>query len=226
MQQHRRTEERPRQAHAVNPCMRLFSEIMDSDNASQGFLNSSSMDHPTSPYNIFDYSNNHPSPELLEHSPSHGSAQVQLHPDSGVMRASLPDGTAIFVANGMDVALGQAIRICDRQWDIPVANANAMYDQMGRAEYLVNISASSTSYADPRSSTSETCELTLSGRVPFGFGAVLKTATPKHEIFRDGGRTKSSTTTPSSSSLFSLFSSSLLKTTPSSVTAKVSSDLT
>ncbi|OAX40727.1 hypothetical protein K503DRAFT_768324 [Rhizopogon vinicolor AM-OR11-026] len=154
--------------------MRLFSEIMDSDNASQGFLNSSGMDHLTSPYNIFDYSNNHPSLELLERNPSHGSAhppRVQLHPDSGVMRASLPGRTALFVANGMDVAIDPAIRICDGQWDIPVANANPMYNQMGRAECLVNISALSTSYADPRSSTSET-------------------ARPKYEIFRDGGRTK------------------------------------
>lgn len=65
-----------------------------------------------------------------------------------------------------------------------------MHDQMGRAECLVNFDAPSSSYTDPRSSNPETCELALSGTVPFRFGTIVKTGRPKHEIFRDGGRTK------------------------------------
>lgn len=61
---------------------------------------------------------------------------------------------------------------------------------MGRAECLVNFGAPSSSYTDPRFSNPETCELAPNGTVPFRSGAIVKTGRPKHEIFREDGRTK------------------------------------
>lgn len=140
--------------------------------------------------------------------------RVPLQSDSGAVHASLPDKTALFVANylhqlrvihGMDMTLDQAIGICGGQLDIPggyfhfpflyvntltpylVADQNPMHDQ-----YFADTDVPSTSHADSQFSKSDTHEVTLSGKVPFISNAVMKTSRPliKHEIFRDGSRAK------------------------------------
>ncbi|KAG1873281.1 hypothetical protein C8R48DRAFT_669882 [Suillus tomentosus] len=150
---------------------RPFPEFADSDIVGPGSLNHSGMSYHDSA-----------SPPSLSNDHSHHY--------SGTMRASLPDETALFVANylhqlrlkfGMDMTLDRAIQICIGQWDTP--DPKPTHAQMGRDHLVSNYSSPSTSVQSSRS----TRQSTPSDRVYFRSGAIAQT---DHEIFQDGGRLK------------------------------------
>ncbi|KAG2101530.1 hypothetical protein BD769DRAFT_186902 [Suillus cothurnatus] len=110
------------------------------------------------------------------------------------MHVSLPDETALFVANylhqlrltfGTDMTLDQVIRICSGQRD--TADPKSTHGQMGRDDFVSNLSSPSMSYTGAQSSGSATRQSTPSGRAYFRSGVVTRT---NHEIFQDGGRLK------------------------------------
>ncbi|KAG1898229.1 uncharacterized protein F5891DRAFT_1239840 [Suillus fuscotomentosus] len=148
-----------------------FPEFMDSDIVGPGLLSHSDMSYQDST-----------SPPSLSNDHSHHY--------SGTMRASLPDETALFVANylhqlrlkfGMDMTLDRAIQICIGQWDTP--DPKPTHAQMGRDHFVSNYSSPSTSVQSSRS----TRQSIPSDRVYFRSGAIAQT---DHEIFQDGGRLK------------------------------------
>ncbi|KAG1879251.1 hypothetical protein F4604DRAFT_561695 [Suillus subluteus] len=184
-----------RQAHPIDSYRELFPEFTDSNIASQSSLNHSGMSYSTSQSS---YVNNHHPLNLLEGNQCRDSVSNLLkghsHHYSGVMHASLPDETALLVANylhqlrlrfGTDMTLDQAIRICGGQWDTP--DPKPMHSQMGRDDLVSNVSSPSTSYTGAQSSRSATRQSTPSGRAHFRSSAVTRT---NHEIFRDGSRLK------------------------------------
>ncbi|KAG1797875.1 uncharacterized protein HD556DRAFT_247374 [Suillus plorans] len=107
-----------------------FPEFTDSDIMGPGSLNHSGMSYhdSTSPPS---YCDNHHPLNSLEENPCPDSdclSNDHSHHYSGTMRASLPDETALFVANylhqlglkfGMDMTLDRVIQICIGQWDTP-----------------------------------------------------------------------------------------------------------
>ncbi|KAG1751035.1 hypothetical protein EDB19DRAFT_1674589, partial [Suillus lakei] len=185
-----------RQARPIDSYGEPFSEFTDSDIPGQGSLNNSGMSYSTSQPS-FSYDNSHHPLNLVEENQSHGSvclSNVHSHHVSGVTHASLPDETALFVANylhqlrmtfGTDMTLDQAIRMCDGRWDTP--DTHSVHRQMGRDDFFSNISSPSMSHTGSQSSGSQTRQSTPSGGVYFRSSAVTETA---HEIFRDGGRIK------------------------------------
>ncbi|KAG0704820.1 hypothetical protein DFH29DRAFT_997307 [Suillus ampliporus] len=198
------------QAHATDPHEELFAEFSNSPR--QDFFNASDMDYFTTPQNVEHY-NNHQPLDFLKKIHSHGPAQwailfspensakekdrlfnVHSHRDRDVIHTSLPDETALFVANyrhhwretyDTEATIDQAIRICGGQRDTP--DPNPTHGEIERDEFPVNVSSSSTSYTGSQSSRSATRRPRPSGRVSFRSSAVIQT---DHEIFRDGGRMK------------------------------------
>lgn len=169
-----------------------FPEFMDSDIVGPGLLNHSDMSYQDSTSPPSYYNNHHPLNSLEENTcpDSDCLSNDHSHHYSGTMRASLPDETALFVANylhqlrlkfGMDMTLDRAIQICIGQWDTP--DPKPTHAQMGRDHFVSNYSSPSTSVQ----SSGSTRQSIPSDRVYFRSGAIAQT---DHEIFQDGGRLK------------------------------------
>ncbi|KAG2034584.1 hypothetical protein BDR03DRAFT_599543 [Suillus americanus] len=184
-----------RQAHPIDSYEEPFPEFTDSNIASQGSLNHSGMSYSTSPSS---YDNHHPL-NLSEENQCRDSVCL-LNGDSphysGVMHASLPNETSLFVANylhqlrltiGTDMTLDQAIQICVCGGQLDTPDPKPTHGQMGRDDLVSNISSPSTSYTGGQFSRSATRQSTPSGRAYFRSSAVTRV---NHEIFRDGSRLK------------------------------------
>lgn len=185
-----------RQARPVDSYGKPFSEFTDSDIPSQGSFHHPGMSYSTSPSSLSYDNKNHPL-NLLEENQCHDSVCLSndhSHHYSGAIHTSLPDETALFVASylhqlrltfGTDMTLDQAIRICGGQWDTP--DPKPTHGQMGKDNFVSNLSSPSMSYTSSQSSGSATRQSTPSGRIYFRSSAVTQT---DHEIFQDGGRLK------------------------------------